>query len=77
MSPSFGNEDELEQKTHSMTQVDNIPDFNAYVHVEVLSPNDGEGMQAATVLGRSTNLEGNPIGEYDPNPMLNTRVTQV
>ena len=43
----FGNEDELKQKTHSMTQVDDIPDFDAYVHAEVLLPKNGEVMQAA------------------------------
>ena len=34
-------------------------------------------MQAAKVLGRSTDIEGNPIGSYDPNPMINTRVYDV
>ena len=73
----FGNEDELKQKTHSMTQVDDIPDFDTYVHAEVLLPKDGEVMQAAIVLVQSTNLEGDPIGEYDPNTTLKTRVYDV
>ena len=77
VSPSFGNEDELGQKTHSIPQVDDVPDFDAYVHAEVLLPKNGEVMQAATVLGQSTDLDGNPIGEYDSNPMLNTRVYDV
>ncbi len=29
------------------------------------------------MLGQSTDLEGNPVGEYDSNPMLNTRVYDV
>ena len=34
-------------------------------------------MQAANVIGRSTDIEGNPFGSYDPNPMLNTRAYDV
>ena len=77
MSQLFGNGDELEQKTHSMTQVDDIPDFDTYVHAEVLLPKDGEVMQAAIVLVQSTNLKGDPIGEYDPNTTLKSRVYDV
>ena len=40
-------------------------------------PNDGGILQAATVLGQSTNLEGNPISENNDNPMINSRVYDV
>ena len=40
-------------------------------------PNDEGISQLATVLGQSTNIDGEPIGEYDDNPMLNTRVYDV
>jgi len=30
-----------------------------------------------TVLGQSTGSDGDPIGEYDDNPILNTRVYDV
>ena len=71
---SFGNANELEQETHSMLEVDSSDDSDTYIDVEVLLPQNGDVMQAAKVIGRSTDIEGNPIGSYDPNPMLNTRV---
>ena len=77
VDPSFGNEKMLEQTTHSMPQVDNIPDFDSFLHAEVLLPRNGEVKQATTVLGQSTDIKGDPIGEYDPNPMINTRVYDV
>ena len=40
-------------------------------------PQNGDMMQAARVIGCSTDGEGNPIGQYDPNLMLNTRVYDV
>ena len=77
VDPSFGNEEMLEQTTHSMPQVDSIPDFDSFLHAEVLLPRSGEVKQAATILGQSTDLTGDPIGEYSPNPMINTRVYDV
>ena len=77
VNPTFGNCELLEQTTHSMPEVDSIPDFDAYVHAEVMLPNDEGVMQLATVLGQSTSTEGDPIGEYDDNPMINTRVYDV
>ena len=73
----FWNEDKLGEKTHSMPDVDSYDDFDAHVGAEVLLPQNGKVMQAAKVLGRSTVIEGNPIGTYDPNPMINTRVYDV
>ena len=40
----------------------------------MLLPQNGDVIQAAKVIGRSTDIEEDPIGSYDPNPMLNTRV---
>ena len=77
IDPSFGNGQRLDQTTHAMPEVDSIPDFDAYVHAEVMLPNDEGVMQMANVLGQSTNNDGDPIGEYDDNPMLNTRVYDV
>ena len=47
------------------------------MHAKVLLPRNGEVKQGATVLGQATDTEGDLIGEYDPNPMLNTRVYEV
>ena len=77
VDPSFGNPDLMEQTTHAMPEVDTILDFDAYIQSEVMLPNSDGVMQAATVIGQSVDLEGNPIGEYDANPMLNTRVYDV
>ena len=60
-----------------MPDADAVPDFDAYVHAEVVLPNDEGILQLASVLGQSTSIDGNPIGEYDDNPMLNTRVYDV
>ena len=60
-----------------MPQIDDVPDFDSFMHVEVLLPRNGEVKLVATVLGQATAVEGDPIGEYDPNPMLNTRVYKV
>ena len=60
-----------------MPQVDNIPDFDSFLHAEALLPTSGKVKQAATVLGQSTDIEGDPIGEYDPNPTNNTTAYDV
>jgi len=77
VSKSFGDDEKLEQTTHRIPDNDQYDDFDAYIHAEVLMPQNGDVMQAAKVIGRSTDGEGNPIGQYDPNPMLNTRVYDV
>ena len=52
-----------------MPQADNVPDFDAFLHAKVLLPKSGEVKQAATVLGQSTDLRGEQIGQYDENPI--------
>ena len=77
ISPSFGDEDKLDQTTHRIPDSDQYDDFDVYVHAEVLMPHIGDMMQAARVIGCLTDGEGNPVGQYDPNPMMNTRVYDV
>ena len=77
VDPAFGDPDRLDQTTHAMPEVDTILDFDAYIQSEVMLPNSKGVMQAATVIGQSVDIEGNPIGEYDENPMVNTRVYDV
>ena len=61
-----------------MPQVDHLFDFDAFIDAEVLLPKNGEVKQAVIVLGQSfSNIEGDPIGEYDSNLMLNFRVYNV
>ena len=70
-------EDEVSNNKSEMPDADNIPDLDQYLHAEVLLPKDGKHMQAAQVIGRSTDDNGIPIGEYDANPILNSRVYDV
>ena len=53
---SFGNASDLGQETHAMHEVDLYDDFDAYIDAEVLLPQNGEVMQAAKVIGRSTDI---------------------
>ena len=43
----------------------------------MLLPQDGEHMGAAKVIGKTTNSDGVPLGTYNSNPILNTRVYDV
>ena len=74
---NFGGEGALKQMTHNIQDNDGCDDFDAYVNTEVLMPQNGDVLHIERVVGRSTNGEGNPIGQYDPNSMLNTRVYDV
>ena len=40
IDPSFGDEQVMGQATHVMSDIDTVPDFEAYVHAEVMLPND-------------------------------------
>ena len=40
-------------------------------------PQDGEYVRAARVIGQSKDKNGNVIGSYDPNPILNTKIYDV
>lgn len=59
---------------HSILEADDIPDFDLYLNAEVLLPHDGEYLQAARVIGQSKDEDGMPVGLYNANPILNTRV---
>ena len=63
--------------THKIQDNDGYDDFDAHTNAEVLMPQNGDVLQAVRIIGCSTDGEGNPIGQYDPNPMLNTRVYDV
>ena len=70
-------EDEESRQVHEMPEIDDIPDLDLYLNAEVLLPKDGKHMQSAQVVGRTTDSNGNPVGEYNANPILNTRVYDV
>ena len=74
---NFGNGEKIKQATQKIQDNDRFDCFNAYVNTEILMPQNWDVMQSACVIGCSTDEEGNPIGQYDPNPMLNTRVFDI
>ena len=64
-------------KEHEMPEADDLESLDLYLNAEVLLPLHGEHMQAATVIGCSKDVDGNQIGEYHTNPLLNTIVYDV
>ena len=60
-----------------MPEVDDIPDLDLYLNAEVLLPQNDEHIRAAKVIGRSRDRDGNHIGTYDSNPILNSRVYDI
>ena len=52
------------------------PFYDAMINAEVLLP-QGEGMKSAKVKGRAKDSEGNIIGNYDSNPLLNSMLYDV
>lgn len=54
-------------------EADDIPDYDAFLDMEVLLPQNGEHLRAARVIGISENSEGS----YDPNPVENSQIYDV
>jgi len=61
----------------SMPEADDIETYDEYINSEVLLPREGEHMQVARILKRSTNDNGALIGNANKNPILDTRVYDV
>ena len=64
------------KKEFEMLEHDDISEVDLLNGAEVLLPK-GIHMQAATVLGRSKDNFGRLIGNYDSNPILDSRVYDV
>ena len=60
-----------------MPDIDDYDDFDGYLNAEVLLPQNGEHMRAAKVVGRAKDIDGISMGQYDPNPYLDSRVYDV
>lgn len=58
-------------------EADDIPDYDAYLDMEVLSPQNGEHMMAARVIGLSNDSDGQEKGRYDPYSLKNSQVYDV
>jgi hypothetical protein len=50
--------------------------YNRFASAEVLLPK-GDYEYIVKVIGRKRDSEGNPIGRYHPNPLLDTTVHEV
>ena len=69
---TFGNPNILGAKIQSIFDVDKQVDFDAFINVDIMLPQNDDIIKVGTVWEQSTNLEGSPSGHYDPNPMFNT-----
>ena len=65
------------REDYALKDVDDYSDFDAYIGAEVLLPQNGDVLKAARVIGRAVDDSGSSIGQYDSNPMLNTKVYDV
>ena len=70
-------EDEFNKENDPIPEMDDIPDLDLFMNSEVLLPQDGDHLRAGTVVGRIRDRDGNPVGDYNANPILNTRVYEV
>jgi hypothetical protein len=50
--------------------------FDAYLRAEVLLPK-GDSLVTGTVVGRKRDMNGNPVGQRNSNPILDSRVYEV
>ena len=64
-SPAMREADEFDVET-----------YDAYLQAEVLLP-QGDHLVAGTVVGRKRDHDGNPLGNRNPNPILDTRIYEV
>ena len=62
---------------HVMPDADDIPDLDRMIGAEVVLPKDGTNRQTGKVIGRVLDENGKPIGDYNKDPLLDTRVYEV
>ena len=63
-------------ESHEMPEADDIGDYDLYLNAQVSLPH-GDKVQKGTVIGRLKDTRGNPIGHYNKNPILDSRVYEV
>ena len=76
LSPEYDWEKHLEEPS-DIPDADEFEDYENYVGMEVLLPQNGQHMQAARVVGLSKDSDGNEIGKSNMNPVLDSRVYDV
>jgi len=75
--PIVSDDEDDDNHIKELSETDDIPDLDVYLSAEVLLPQNGEHLKAATVTRRVTNENGVAIGTYNQNPILDTRVYEV
>ena len=65
------------ESENQMPEVDDLEDLDKLVGAEVILPQNGTDMKSGKVIGRVTDRKGRPIGTYNNDPLLDTRVYEV
>ena len=58
----------------SIPDADSFSDFDEYINAEMTLAREGEGMVDARVIKRSLGPDGNAVGAFNHNKMLDTRI---
>ena len=56
---------------------DSFSDFDEYINAELMLAREGEGMVASKVIKRSLGPDGNAVGAFNHNKMLDTRIYDI
>ena len=71
-------ESHYDEENHDDTiEIDDLPDHELFLNAEVMLPRDGPHLKTARVINRTKDKDGNKIGSYHPNPILNTQIYDV
>ena len=62
---------------HQVPETDEIADLDRLIGAEVILPQDGTTMQAGRVVGRVLDNSGKPVGAYNKDPLLDSRIYEV
>lgn len=73
---TFPYEDD-EDKGHELPEADEISDLDRLIGAEVVLPKSGTEVCAGKVIGRVLDSKGYPVGEYNKDPILDSRVYEV
>ena len=63
--------------TESIPDADSLSDFDEYINVELMLAREGEGMVAAKVIKISLGPDGNEVGAFNHNKILDTRIYDI
>ena len=61
----------------SIPDADSFTDFDEYINAELMLAREGEGMVAARVIKRYLGPDGNTVGAFNHNKILDTRIYDI